>query len=257
MNTSSYVAPAFWRELSALEDTLMLDFDGTLAPFCADRLQVRAYPGVTPVLEEIVDRGTRIIFVSGRPCAELEPLLGFRRWHELWGSHGLERMLPGGRVVRFHSDEESLTRTNLIAILKDVVGPEYVEVKECGVAVHWRGMYAERATRTERLLRELAQDAVRSGEARLLPFCDGLEVRFTRRTKGDAVRELIRSVSARAELAYLGDDITDEDAFEAMNGRGLTVLVRDEYRPTKAKQWLRPPEELLRFLRDWRDRRRP
>lgn len=257
MNTTSYVAPAFCREICDPEDTLMLDFDGTLAPFCTDRLQVRPFPGVMEILGEIADRGTRIIFVSGRPCAELEPLLGFRRWHELWGNHGLERLSPSGRIDRFQSDEESVTRTNLIAILKDALGAEFVEVKECGVAVHWRGMYGERAARTECLLRELAQDMVRSGEALLLPFSDGLEVRFTRRNKGDAVRELIRHVSAHAELAYLGDDVTDEDAFEAMNGRGLTVLVRDEYRPTKAKQWLRPPEELLRFLRDWRDRRRP
>ena len=53
-------------------------------------------------------------------------------------------------------------------------------------------------------------------------------------------------------VAYLGDDRTDEDAFRQLRGRGLTVLVRDEYRPTAAECWLRPPSELLHFLDAWR-----
>jgi trehalose-6-phosphatase len=52
-------------------------------------------------------------------------------------------------------------------------------------------------------------------------------------------------------VAYLGDDRTDEDAFKALAGRGLAVLVREELRPTAAAVWLRPPVELLDFLQRW------
>jgi trehalose-6-phosphatase len=52
-------------------------------------------------------------------------------------------------------------------------------------------------------------------------------------------------------IAYLGDDRTDEDAFHALRGRGLTVLVRDQPRPTLAEVQLRPPQELIQFFRDW------
>jgi trehalose 6-phosphate phosphatase len=51
--------------------------------------------------------------------------------------------------------------------------------------------------------------------------------------------------------AYLGDDATDERAFRAISGRGLSVLVRPSWRQTAAELWLRPPEELLDFLNRW------
>ncbi len=52
-------------------------------------------------------------------------------------------------------------------------------------------------------------------------------------------------------VAYLGDDATDEDAFEAVGKHGLSVLVREERRTSAAEVWLRPPEELLEFLDRW------
>lgn len=52
-------------------------------------------------------------------------------------------------------------------------------------------------------------------------------------------------------MAYLGDDQTDENAFEALHGRGLSVLVRREYRPTNADVWIQPPEGVTAFLSDW------
>jgi trehalose-6-phosphatase len=51
--------------------------------------------------------------------------------------------------------------------------------------------------------------------------------------------------------AYLGDDATDEDAFKAIRGRGIGVLVRPQFRATAADFWLKPPEELLEFLERW------
>jgi trehalose 6-phosphate phosphatase len=52
-------------------------------------------------------------------------------------------------------------------------------------------------------------------------------------------------------VAYLGDDRTDEDAFMALRGRGLAVLVRPDLRATAAEVWIRPPDELLLFLQRW------
>jgi len=51
--------------------------------------------------------------------------------------------------------------------------------------------------------------------------------------------------------AYLGDDLTDEDAFYAIKGKGFSVLVRREWRPTIADVWIIPPEELLSFFDRW------
>jgi trehalose-6-phosphatase len=55
-------------------------------------------------------------------------------------------------------------------------------------------------------------------------------------------------------VAFLGDDLSDEAAFRAVRRigkRGLSVLVRREFRETAAEIWLRPPGELLCFLERW------
>ena len=73
---------------------LMLDYDGTLAPFQVRPERATPYPGVREALEDLVeDGGTRVVIVSGRPAADLVPLLGLRQTPEIWGGHGWERLL--------------------------------------------------------------------------------------------------------------------------------------------------------------------
>ena len=69
-------------------------------------------------------------------------------------------------------------------------------------------------------------------------------------TKGHAALHMLTQYPTAA-AAYLGDDTTDEDAFSVLRGRALTLLVRDQPRPSQAAYWLRPPEELLGFLAAW------
>jgi trehalose-6-phosphatase len=62
---------------------------------------------------------------------------------------------------------------------------------------------------------------------------------------------VLSELAPGAAVAYLGDDRTDEDAFAALAGRGLAVLVRDRDRPTEADIRLRPPDEVVAFLSRW------
>jgi len=87
---------------------------------------------------------------------------------------------------------------------------------------------------------------------KLLQFEAGLELRVSHPDKGDAIRSILGSLDDSVPIAFLGDDITDEDAFRVLRGRGLTVLVRTDYRETTAEAWLRPPTELIDFLEAWR-----
>ncbi len=59
---------------------------------------------------------------------------------------------------------------------------------------------------------------------------------------------VLSEMDRETAAAYLGDDTTDEDAFKAIHGRGIGVLVRPQFRATAADFWLQPPEELLDFL---------
>jgi trehalose-6-phosphatase len=100
--------------------------------------------------------------------------------------------------------------------------------------------------RTRALLEPLAQ---MEGLA-LLEFEAGLELRVGR-NKGGAVEAILAETDADAPAAYLGDDLSDETAFRAMKGRGLSALVRREWRETAAEIWLRPPVEVKVFLEKW------
>ena len=75
----------------------------------------------------------------------------------------------------------------------------------------------------------------------LYPFDGGLELRVWEWDKGDAVRAVLADEPEGTAVAYLGDDLTDEDAFRALgelssSGRvnALCVLVREEARPSLA-----------------------
>ena len=66
------------------------------------------------------------------------------------------------------------------------------------------------------------------------------------------MKTVLSQTSENSAVAYLGDDMTDEDAFQAVKARGLAVLVRPQFRPTAADVWLRPPEELVAFMQHWK-----
>jgi len=48
---------------------------------------------------------------------------------------------------------------------------------------------------------------------------------------------------------FIGDDRTDEDAFRALEERGVGILVSEQPQVTAASYWLNNPEEVERFLR--------
>jgi trehalose-phosphatase len=89
------------------------------------------------------------------------------------------------------------------------------------------------------------------GVVEVLRFDGGVELRSVGCNKQSAVKAVLSETSPDSAVAYLGDDVTDEDAFRAVKLRGLGVLVRPELRQTEADVWLKPPHELLAFLRRW------
>lgn len=82
----------------------------------------------------------------------------------------------------------------------------------------------------------------------LCEFEGGLELRFPSRSKADAVEKIMGETEGEAAVAYPGDDASDEEAFRALKGKGLSALVRAEMYPTAADLWLKPPQGLLDFL---------
>ena len=129
--------------------------------------------------------------------------------------------------------------------------PEALEVKPASLAIHWRSVAPARQERIRCSVESVFGRLAQPDGLHLLPFDGGLELRSTDRTKGTAVAQILAQEPAAVPVAYLGDDLTDEDAFAAVGNRGFSILVRSEVRASCARFWLRPPEELLEFLDAW------
>jgi trehalose-phosphatase len=232
---------------------LLLDYDGTLAPFSADRKRATPYPGVTALLQKIMVSGkTRVAIITGRSAREVISLLGIDRTLEVWGSHGFERLKPGEAREMPHVDPDvSQALLEAGGWLTDQGLQHLAEFKPGGIAVHWRGFPEPSAAEVrERVLRGWFPIAQRA-ELSVLEFDGGVEIRVADPDKGDAVRTIIQEMSLDAPIAYLGDDATDERAFAALGSRGLSILVRPKWRRTSARLWLKPPDDLLDFLTQW------
>ena len=231
---------------------LLLDYDGTLAPFTPDRSRAVPYREIPELVSRIMRTGTRVALISGRAATELVFLSGIHPHPEIWGSHGIERLRGDGSyevdalpVVHRHALE--LAARSLHSCGLDGRS----ETKPGSIAVHWRGLSAHEKGVVENKVNGLFASLVKDHGLQLLPFDGGLELRAPGKNKGDAVNTILAETGPQVAAAYLGDDQTDENAFRAIKGRGISILVRNEPRPTMADLWLRPPDELSQFLRDW------
>ena len=253
----------WWRRLErAPRSVLMLDFDGTVAPFVRERMQAKMYPGVAERLYPLAaSPRTRLVVVSGRPAGDFAALLPSDLHVEIWGSHGRERVTADGVYNAWPltaAQQKGLDQ--LEADMRTRGLGSVVEKKMGSLAVHTRGFADSDAERIVMLVRDFYATLItqRSGHAELelLPFDGGLELRGIGRSKATAVASILSEEPAGSPAAYLGDDLTDEEAFAALgarvsDGASLGVLVRTQPRPSAANLWLAPPEELLAFLDRW------
>lgn len=231
---------------------LLLDYDGTLAPFRVDRFTARPWAGVRKQLGRIQRQGrTRMVVVTGRPAKEIAPMLALDPPLEVWGLHGAERLYPDGRRQLEQAPVATQRKLEELRqhLKRDSLGGLF-EDKANGVVMHWRGRSPRAAKLIEQRTRALFEPLAHMQGLALLEFEAGLELRAGR-NKGGAVKALLAESDPASPTAYLGDDLSDEAAFQAMPGRGLSVLMRRQPRETAADVWLRPPADLRGFLARW------
>jgi len=246
----------FFKSLKTAADrALLLDYDGTLAPFRIKRDEARPYPGITEILDKIIETAkTRLVIISGRGLADLIPLLGMRQLPEIWGSHGGERRLLNG-THEIADVPEAMTHDleKVSHRLSKKGWDSLLEKKPLSLAIHWRGLTDRDIAAIRMDVKAHLSDLVDTAVLTLHEFDGGLELRPAGISKARAVDRILDDMPSGTAAAYLGDDLTDEDAFAAIKKRGLAVLVRETFRDTCADMWLRPPDELLDFLRNWQN----
>jgi trehalose 6-phosphate phosphatase len=195
------------------------DYDGVLARLRDDPSDAVPEPGVAAVLARLAAAdGVTVALVSGRGVADLQTTSGLSGPYRWVGSHGAEFDGP-------LTGELAARRDALVARLEPVVAGTAgarLEVKPASVAVHVRQV-PDRAAAAALLAdaRSLAESSLT-----LKPGKDVLELAVTDADKGSALRRLAGELGAVATL-YLGDDVTDEDAFRALGPDDVTVKIGD------------------------------
>lgn len=246
--------PRFWERVGdAPSRFLGLDYDGTLAPFAVDPMEARPLPGIADLLRALtVDTATEVAIISGRPAAEVMALLDGPPVTVV-GNHGYELCpVDGDPVIRQPTPEQRQGLDNIRAVLQQRGYGRALENKMASLAVHTRGLEPVTAVALEQeVLSEWGAFALDHGlECRW--FNGGVEIRCIGWHKGDALRSLLDQQPRGTLAVYVGDDETDEDAFAALEGRGIGIKVGRDARPTAARATLADCAAVADFLRAWR-----
>lgn len=248
-----------WRAQRARLGHLLiaLDFDGTISPIVSRPQDARMLEGARAAIEQLLKRAdTDVALVSGRSLEDLRERAGLAGVYYS-GNHGLQIDGPGVHQT-FQAALELVPKIQRIAselttALADIEGV-ILENKQLSLSVHTR-MVRDEATRAR--VTEIVE-AARAAAPHGLRLTGGKRILEVRPDvdwhKGNATLFLIDCVeNVRGSAVFpifAGDDLTDEDAFRALAGRGAGIVVAPAPPArTAASAWVRNPEALVAVLK--------
>ena len=234
---------------------LLSDFDGTLCEFRNDPESVQLAEPRRAALSTLARRPALCVgIVSGRRAADIRGRAALDGPVYYAGLHGMEILGPDGDFtvdqLAGYRDRLQELRASLAAAVRHLDGV-FLEDKDLSVALHVRAAAPEDRARAEETFWTLASPALEAGRARvqrghcvfeLLPDIAWNKGNAVHWIEGDATRRL----GAPMRMVYLGDDRTDEHAFEAVGDRGVTVIVGRA--PSAAAHRLPDPAAVERLL---------
>lgn len=230
------------------EWALFLDVDGTLLDFASHPGGVHVDTQLHDDLAVLRERlHGAVALLSGRTLAQLDDLFDWRR-HSAAGLHGAQFRFADGRS----SDDDGQAR---VAVLRALTEPRVaamqgvlLEDKQQALALHYRNAPHQREI-VEQLARELLQRA--GSDFTLQHGNHVVELKPAGTDKGRALAMLMDSEPFRGRQPWmLGDDLTDEHAFEEVNARGGVSVIVGARRPTHANFAFDNPGAVRAWLRE-------
>ena len=237
---------------------VFLDFDGTLSDITAHPDSATLVDGAAEALRALAEQ-CPVAVISGRDLADVRERV---KVDEVWyaGSHGLELMAPD-RTYHENAAAADLIGTlaraacRLAEMIGDISGIE-LEHKRFAVAVHYRNADPADIDRVTAAVRSLGRsEGLRTTAGRKV-----IELRpnlyWEKGTTLNWLLERIQASDCAADAAsvlpiYIGDDITDEDAFDAVQFDGVGIVVRHAEhgdRPSAALFSLESPSTVVEFI---------
>jgi trehalose 6-phosphate phosphatase len=223
---------------------LFFDFDGTLVDIASRPDAIRVQPGLGVKLEALAARhGNRLALITGRSLSDVHGHIGRPRI-AMAGSHGIERQTMAGEVLGV--SPIAMPPDALAEIEQLVAGMPglSLEEKSFGAAVHFR--------------EAPGLGTMVAAKADMIAEAHGLVVKH-----GKCVTEFVRPGADKAGAVdafmakerfagslpiFIGDDLTDEDAFAAAGRHGGFGIIVGSRVPTAARFKLRDPAAVYEWL---------
>ncbi len=245
------------KQLHKSQAALFLDYDGTLTPI-VERPELAILSSKTKNQLKKLAKNERfkVFIISGRALADVKRLVGVSNI-EYVGNHGFEIQ---GADLDF-GDFSFLRFREILEYLKWEITKElvffkgaFVEDKGLGLSVHYRLLNLKDESIFNTFLKVITREFSSRGEIRITQGKKVFEIQAPLDwDKGKAValilknKELIHGKHKVLPI-YIGDDVTDEDAFSVLKNTGITVFV-GELRPSQAQYYLNNANEVVEFLK--------
>jgi len=230
---------------------VFLDYDGTLTPIVETPDKAIMPDDMRETVSKL-SRHCTVAIISGRDLNDVQRMVNIDSIVYA-GSHGFDISGPEGLNIKSQTGTEFLpvldeAEDELSGGLGHIKGV-LAERKRFAIAIHYRLVNPEKVDRVEEVVDNVASSHPELRKAygkkifELQPDIDW--------HKGKALLTLLSTLNLDGNDVlpfYIGDDVTDEDAFRALRNRGIGIVVWDEPYETAASYSLRNPEEVREFL---------
>jgi trehalose 6-phosphate phosphatase len=241
------------RDAKEKRVVIFLDYDGTLTPIVETPDQAILSDEMRHTLQQLA-KCCIVAIISGRDLRNVQECVGINNIFYA-GSHGFDIAGPEDRHLEYRQGTEFLLLLDQAEkALRDRLGSisgALIERKKFSVAVHYRKVGEEEIGDVEKAVDQVLESQPRLRKTNgkkvfeLQPKIDW--------HKGKALKWLLRALDLdRPEVLplYIGDDVTDEDAFKSLRQKGIGILVGNSTAKTAARYTLENPEEVERFLKE-------